>query len=350
MRTQKLWRLLVVIFLVFLICLVIPAFARTTYQSDKFPLEEKWSVHLPNSIEAISVDGDIIFARTTDALYALHIDAGRILWSHKLSWQPAPKPAIARNGVVYVADGKTLWVLNEKNGSIAWKYSVSYYTASVADVSNKFVVLWDLNFYDVINSLDGSTILKIPYSCRAYEPAYIDGSNVNFICRAIITIDIPSGNKIMAEKAGGMGGNTGEGDGIIYYSPSQPLIVAFDTRSQSKIWQTPKSISGIEHFNVWRDYLFFTDLDEFCALQRKDGEILWCSPIQYPQNPTVIGDVVYIFNGNSTQIAAINIENGKITGKLTLGNFNFFSTYRELMASSGGWLIFGSNREIFAFR
>ena len=349
MNRRWAWKLSGLAILLVTICIFARIFARTSYRSDNFPLKEKWSIHLRGELQAISSAGELVLARTTGALYALEKTTGAFKWSHKLSWQPDPKPAIARNGMVFVTDGKIMLAFKQEDGSILWSQPVSSSTAWVIDVSNNFVVIQEDQHFLVFEAQNGSPRSRIPFTCRGPVPAYLDDTSVYFLCQGIQTFDILSGTVKWAKKDERIGGYSGASDGIIYYSPSERTIEAFDTRMQMLVWQIPKTIYGFERFKVLAEILFYTDFEDFCALKQIDGQVIWCVKIPYPQNTTVMGDVVYIFNGNSTKITAVNLSNGEKIGALILKNFNSFSTYRELMTSSNEWLFFGSNQEVFAF-
>lgn len=330
-------------------CMAVPNLSRTAMKSDNFPLERVWVSRLNGIVEAISIiDNEIVYVRTTKSLYALSISTGEKLWRFDLSWQAEPESAVASKGIVYVADGEALWALNQSNGTEIWRQTVIGPNPRITDLSENYVVVKaNLTIY-LFDSLRGELILEKP-GCLGDNDAYVDDQRVFYGCEGVEIIDIPSGDFLSRGHYQGTIGNTDTLDGTIYYSPAEPVIEAFDTRTQTRIWRVPQQIDGFERFRVIGDILYFTDFSKICALQRMDGQQLWCTEVFYPQNPTLFGDVLYVFNGNSTVVTALDPGDGDNIGSLTLKNLNYFSTFRELMASSEDLLIFGSGREVFAF-
>lgn len=350
MRKSHLSWLLVIFIVVSVVCISIPALYRTSTQSENFPLERVWVTHLNGTVVAMSVaNNDIVLVRTSKSLYAIAAETGKVLWHFNLSWQAEPEPAVICNGIIYVADGKGLWVLNHSDGSILWSQKDIGPNPRVTDVSGEYVVVEESETFYVYDALQGSLLLERPMRCRGIKTAYLDSSRIYFGCQGVEIIDITSGEILSDGNRQGIVGYTDAIDGTIYYSPDEPVIEAFDTRTQTRLWRVPQQIDGFERFRVIGDILYFTDFSKICALQRMDGQLLWCTEVFYPQNPTLLENILYVFNGNSTVITALNPENGDIIGSLTLKNLNHFSTFRELMASSEDLLFFASGREVFAF-
>ncbi len=349
MTKHWLLSLLVLLLVVSAVSIAVPALYRTSIQPKNFPLERVWVAHLNGIVEAISItDNEIVLVRTTKSLYALTTTSGDELWRFDLSWQAEPEPAVASRGGVYVADGEALWALNQSDGSMLWRQTDIGSNPRITDLSEIYVVVKaNLTVY-LYDALRGSLILERP-GCLGDNSAYIDNHKVYYGCEGVEIIDIPSGEVLLKGHYQGLIGNTDALNGIIYYSPAEPIIEAFDTRTQTRIWRGPCQIDGFERFRVIDDILYFTDFSKICAIHRKNGQILWCTDIFYPQNPTLFNNLMYVFNGNSTIVTALDPKNGDIVGSLTLKNLNRFSSYRELMTSSKDLLFFGSGREVFAF-
>ncbi len=84
--------------------------------TSNFPLKQIWLSHLDAPILELSVDdiGLFIFARTAHALYAIDAATGQEIWRFPINNQVVTSPSISHNGIVYIADKKNLWALNQK--------------------------------------------------------------------------------------------------------------------------------------------------------------------------------------------------------------------------------------------
>ena len=89
--------------MVFILSFVIKFIVGTTFASESFPLNKKWSARLGESVQELSlVDDQIALARTPGSLYALNVQSGKILWHAYLNWQTIEKPAFARDGAIFL--------------------------------------------------------------------------------------------------------------------------------------------------------------------------------------------------------------------------------------------------------
>jgi outer membrane protein assembly factor BamB len=320
----------------------------TSYELENFPLQEKWSVKLNGEVEGISTaDEQIVLVRTNTTLYAVGATEGNILWQHILNWQAVPEPVIVANGFVFFADGKAIWALDKLDGSVVWKQPVSKADSQVKAVSEKIVAVdesQDLNLYDTDN---GSMLWSKPVCRNDFQP-FLDKTVVYVPCYGLRAIDISSGNNLWEKKETKRFGGVAYDDGVMYFSPDQQSIAAFDLETRSELWVIPLQSSGYTQFEVIEDVLLLTDSDQLCTM-RKDGIILWCAENTSPQNPAMIKKTVFIFDGYQKEIIAYDLSSGREIGKLTLVKIKIFSIYRELMISTGNLLIFGSGNEVFAF-
>ena len=131
--------MLAFVLIIFLVNLV---FNNGHLTSNNFPLQPRWSTDLGSSVEALSTnDAHVLFARTRNSLFAIDMQTGKILWKHSLTWQAIPKPPIASNGMVYLADGKTICALAQESGMTIWSQPIPYQEADVKSVSANFVAV-----------------------------------------------------------------------------------------------------------------------------------------------------------------------------------------------------------------
>lgn len=320
-----------------------------SFEYDNFPLENQWSSSLKGSIEGIStVDGQVVFVRTSSKIYALELETGHPLWHHDLAWQAIPEPAISSNGIVFFADGDAIWGINQSNGAVLWQQPVSKPDRHVKDTNDNLLAVEVGEHLNIYNAYNGSLLWSKPV-CRNNIQAHIYKNIVYVPCYGIRAIDISTGEDRWESKDREKISKVAYDDDVMYYSPDQVSVVAFDLQNRTELWRTSLSSEGYTQFKIVENIVFSTDSNQFCALDKKDGVVLWCVRINGPQNPTVIGDTAYIFDGYHKEIIAIDVLDGREIGRLTSKKFSVFAVSKQLMSSSDELLIFGIGNKVFAF-
>jgi outer membrane protein assembly factor BamB len=315
--------------------------------SANFPLRQVWANRLNSNVLGLSLASkDILLVRTRAALYALDTKNGTALWKYSLSGQADPKPAVVNNGNVYVTDGRSLIALDQDNGTELWKQPLPFSASWVTDTTNGLVVVnqpgMDIMVYD---SSTGKFLRREPV-CRGYVKAVISNQDIVIPCDGLEAVNIMSGEVSWKVEIDGVIGSVDNSDEILYYYANS--VHAFDMVTQKTLWSTPLSNNGLANLKVLKDKLFYRDASRLCMLDRNQGHLKWCIKIPSPQAPAMVGEIVYVFNGNHKKIRAIGLEGDQV-GTLHLANFNYFSIDRELMASTEDLLFFSSGKLVYAF-
>lgn len=321
--------------------------------SNSFPFQQIWNTDLNGAfgpVEGLSTNGgQTIFARTTGKLYALDVMTGKVVWEHDLTAQAVPKPAIAVNGVVFIADGKGIWALNEVDGSVIWHQAPSSRQVYLKSVSDDLVIAVDggatLYAYD---STSGA-LLWIEGVCRSTVQPHIGNMYVYVPCFGIRAIKKASGEtEWKVNQARRIKEVAYLGDAI-FYSPAESVVSAFDLSTRSELWKTSIPRENFREFTVLRDHLVVTDLGQVCSLQRETGNRAWCINFDKPQNPVVVGNTLFVFNLFQNKITALDFNTGSRVGELAIRRLKLFRDDRILMVSVGSLLVFGQGHEVFAF-
>lgn len=316
-----------------------------------FPLQAQWVTDLNGGVETLSTNGDqIIFARTKEKPYALDVQSGKILWNHDLIWQGVPQPPIALNGTVYLADGKTIWALDQVNGSVKWKNEVPLSSASVEFVSEKVVVVEIASTIYVLDAIDGKTLWS-KADCRYGKiQAYVESSRLFSPCIDGITAMNESTGEIewvitepfsVAKVA--------YQNNIMYYLPDRNTISALNLKNRNVLWKSGFTERGYIRFKVLGNYLSVSGSDRFFIFQRETGNQEWCTEFNNPQNPTLFGNMLFVFNGYQNNITAFEIATGNKIGELSINNLKVYITQKELMVTTDRILVFGNGSRLFAF-
>ena len=348
---RKLWSSCIILLLVFVLFAGLMAiiFNNGNLSSNGFPLQRQWSIDLGSEVNALSTnEGEILLARTSNSLFALDMQSGKILWTHSLAWQAIPKPPIASKGSVYFADGAAIWALDEKSGKVLWSQSVPYQEADVKSVSDAAVAVdmaQDLILYD---AKTGTKIWN-KAACRNEIQAHILNDTVYVPCYGIRAINVISGNDEWALESTKRIAKVGYAGGVLYYSPDSNSVAAFDLVNRKMLWEVPFSGDGLRQFSAHGEYLAITDSDRLCLLNRETGERLWCAQMNNPQVPAIIGNTVYVFNGYLNEISAFELSSGQPVGYLKIRKLRPFIVHEELITSSNDTLFFGNGHRIFAF-
>lgn len=344
------WLGILVVFLgfgLFTLCLV---FNGNLIVND-FPLQEQWRSKLDGEVRSLSTNGDqIIFARTSKKLYALNSESGEILWNHEMAWQGIQKPPIASYGLVYLADGKAIWALDEENGNVKWTREVPLSSASVELISDNVAVVKMSSYILVLDALDGSILWSTP-ECRYGDfPVYIDNKTLYSPCVNNITArDINNGEVIWDSQKPLVIAKVAYRDNTMYYSPTRNTLSAIDLQNLGTLWESSITSEGFREFTILGSHLVVTGSDKFSIFERETGNQLWCSNFNNPQNPVVVGEILFMFNGFQNNITAFDILTGEKIGELSIKNLKMFSVERDLLVSIDNRIIFGNGSSIFSF-
>lgn len=341
----------VIIAMLFIISMVLILFNDGRLILKNFPLRQRWSVNLGEQVQGISTNRDnIIFARTSRKLTAIEVDTGKILWEHKLAIQASSEPAIENNGIVYIADAKSIWAVDQVDGAVIWKAPVPMSVAKVRGASQNVVAVEGGSYIYVYKATDGSLLWSKPVCRYGGVLAYVDYSQVYVPCIGRIRAMNGSSGEIEWETEASFSvAKVAYQDGVMYYSPVRTAVSAYNLRNRSEIWVTPFQGKGYRLFKILRDNVYITGSDKICALQMATGDQLWCIDFKTPQNPTSIGNQLFVFNGYQNNISAYNIASGQKIGDLTVRNMKFYIIQGELMLSLDNTLIFGSDHRVFGY-
>jgi outer membrane protein assembly factor BamB len=314
-----------------------------------FPLEKLWSQKPGNTIDDLSVteDSTMVLVRTATAIYALDKVQGNVIWKHNISHQAFFSPAVSSNSKIFVADSKSLWALDPENGQVIWMQLLSESGGRIVDVSKEVVLINLVGYYvQAYDTQTGSLLWNIGVG-RGFIQAYIDDSLVYIPDYGIEAIDIESGKTIWTEGADAIGSSSFS-DGIIYYK-SGNKIVAFDVKERTELWSLDLKLEGFSELTVEKGLLIVADTYYLYAFDKSNGHLVWKINTDFPKNPSVIGNDVFVLEGFTRKISAIDIDTGKEIGSLGTSFPYLVIVDRKDMLSSSNILLFSRGNEIFAF-
>jgi outer membrane protein assembly factor BamB len=349
-------RIGIFILVIMITCVVARSIVGISFRSKDFPLSEKWATKLRGDIQQITiVDKSVLIARTISEIYALDERSGNILWQQSTDWHFSYQPVSAKNGMLFLTDGKGVLALNQSDGKILWQQPLRHPSgAEVVDVNPGLVAVNDPPYLAVYQTVDGSLLWEKTV-CRERVQAYFFDTNIVVPCYGLIVIDTFTGETIWETDLDDGAGRIWKSvftDGEIYFSQDLEDITAYDVKNRKQLWKTPLPNDRSQAFKVIGNYLLKTKDDQLCVLHRDDGEILWCTDgLIKAKNPVIFGDVLYLFNGLQNGITAYTVHDGSQIGRLAFQAYNFITAEsdKQLMVSSNELLIFASGNKLFAY-
>ncbi len=360
MRKRWIKRIGILSLLIMVACTVAWSIVSTSFStsliSKEFPLTEKWVIKVQGDIEQLTIlDDSILVAKTISEIYALDVRSGDILWRQSIAWHFSYQPVLAKNGMLFLTDGKGVLALDQRDGKILWKKPLRYpANADIVDVTQDFVAVNDPPYLAVYQAVDGA-LLWDQDVCRESAQAYFFDANIVVPCYGLNVIDTRTGEivwEIKSDDEVDRIWKSAFANGVIYFSQDLENITAYDVKNRMELWKIPLANGRSQAFKVIGDYLFVTNDNQLCVLDRNDGRIVWCAgDLIKAKNPIIFGDVLYLFNGLQNGITAYDIRNGSQIGRLNFPVYNFITVEndKQLMVSSEEFLIFASGKDIFAF-
>lgn len=363
-KRAKLLGICVLVFGGFLLLLSVTIFSQNVLQNlpftvrplagADFPLDQKWSHNLSNSIinsvEYLSsgVNGTII-ARTNDTLYSLQTDTGDILWSFPLTKQIYLPQTMVADGKVYVVDKDALWALDALTGEVIWERVLLYKNSLLVSASNTLVLVNQVSSILAYDAVSGNILWQLPVG-RGRIQAYIDGEYVYIPDDGIMKVDSKTGEILETFGQDSIGSNDFH-DGVIYYADTvSDMFFAFDVRQQIELWKVSIPYSGFPKVKVDNEYVLVGDSSFLYVTLRDDGTLVWKIEITFPQNPSLVGERLFVFGGVDHVIHAFDLRSGELVGSLRISIPGvLFVEDRRNMFSLDGLLIFARGDTLYSY-
>lgn len=320
-------------------------------QNKSFPLEEKWSLDLPENIQEISnPNGSLVIARGTYTLFAIDIKKGTVLWKFRLHQQVGKSPALIQNGTVFVADSSNVYAINAETGKGKWEQLLTEKGGGdVRAVSKSIVVVnqigYDIRVYD---SDTGKFLWRISTGRGGRVAEIMDDVVItNTWDNEFEAYDVKTGE--LKWKIGNELGTPWYHIGDIYYFFSDNRVFASRPFDPSTLWTTnipkgsPREIYGNN------DFLFLATVDSIYSIYRESGRINWQIKAAEPVNLNIIGNTLYYREWFRNRIKAVDIQTGKDLGVLVFTLPKIVSAFYQDMVASEDLLIFSSHRKLYGF-
>ena len=251
-----------------------------------------------------------------------------------------------RDGIIYVTTPTSLLAIKLETGEIIWEKGIRG-GSLVNAVSNDIVLINSYNEFLSAHDTELGTQLWGTSIGEGTLSAFIWDKDI-FVARdRVSSLSIITG-EITWRLNNKQFKKTALSDDLICFSTSQEVI-CIDPNEKVGVWIQELPFYASRKHTVHNDILVSINPNDIRALDRTNGEMFWEREVTFPQNPVVIGNVVYVMEGFSREIFAFEISTGNYLGKLHSSIPQFVFTERNDMVTSKGLLIFARGNRLFAF-
>ncbi|MEX0285923.1 MAG: PQQ-binding-like beta-propeller repeat protein [Paracoccaceae bacterium] len=243
-------------------------------------------------------------------LTALNAKTGAVLWKQKLDATGSGQPTIV-DGLLYVMAGdNTGWVINIKDGTIAWQVTASPSLANVLGapppaISGKYAVFG-------FGSGDVLTVFRRG-GLRRWE-ASVAGQRVGRTAAQVTDVTGPP--MIVGSR--------------VYVGNHSGRTAAFDMETGDRLWTASQGALG----NIWpagNSLFVVTDRQQLARISTSDGSLIWAvdlpgfkkdkprrrGPVYAHYGPVVAGGRVFVASSDGV-LRAFNPQNGALTHQTAL--------------------------------
>jgi outer membrane protein assembly factor BamB len=301
--------------------------------------------------------------RTTDTLYAIDGSTGDLIWSYLLPKGWSVAPPIIQNDIVVVTHNNGVTAFNFITGELLWEElgSSRGSLAFPASSNDKFVVIIDNDV--IIRDVEtGKLLWKIenPYSrSNALVGLNTDAGYLYVAFRdQIRSYDLKTKSQLWNNLTEGWLLKSGLFDrSILYLERKEGGVSAYNLETQEILWRRTDLSLADYPLTQYKGVLFIgTQGSAPVALNALTGEILWISEGVWDydnyQTPLIIDQTVYIRGLFSKRIYALNKNNGKLIGYVSLGLPDIFSSNSDYSlgpVQSGKLIIFPADNKLLAY-
>jgi len=317
-----------------------------------FPLKQKWTISLDkgsmfDSVVDLSETKDgFLLARTKEGIYTLQENSGQVMWFFRLDNQVQSHPVIVSNRIVYVSDSRNLFAISQDDGKSLWKQSVQD-NNWVVNASENMVLVNEVANDIVSFNTDTGRLLWRKHVGTGFVHAYIDGDLIYIPDDGVEAIDAQAGSLIWKHGEAVIGNSTFI-DGVIYYEAGDKLK-AFDAGERRELWSVELSGFGIKYPAVHGDFVFVTDMDYLYVINRITGVLVHKIASNAPQNPSFLGNEVYVMGQFSRAVDGFDIDTREQIGSLGTAIPVLLGVENQKMISTGNLLVFASGNRLFAY-
>lgn len=322
-----------------------------------FPLGELWVFEADGFVRSISQTGENhLLVSTPKSVSLLDPATGYLYWKFPINNISDPRAGF---GAIYAMDKNQMIALDEANAQIRWNYEFKDKSLSKNSFILSSYVLINTVSVDVfaIDPVTGQLQWSIPAD-RGPTMFYGDQEQIIAV-RHDISVYGEDDGKLwwVADYPSILGSDYS--NGILYYAqilsaaPSGTSgdcqVVALDMRDKRRLWENNLHGSRIPHVTVADELLLVSYHPNLYAFDLITGSLMWQTDVKYGLDPVASEDFVYILEGFSRKILAVDKHTGAIQGYLKTDRNTMAFVDREIVSASTKILFFAVGNKVYAY-
>jgi outer membrane protein assembly factor BamB len=204
----------------------------------------------------------------------------------------------------------------------------------------------DIAAYDRIS---GEQRWSIP-SDRGFANAFVESHTIYVVNRGITALDDETGN-ILWTYGDHLISSSAYSQGFIYYSYDQGgkiTAFAYDTVNQNELWAVPLRGSGPSKVLYAEDYVLVTSHDHIFVFNPDTGQV-WSKEIQTLQMPVVLEGVIYVTEGFTRSLRAMQLNTGEDLGYLSVRLPVIFEPELNSLTTTENLIIFADGKTVYGY-
>jgi outer membrane protein assembly factor BamB len=321
-----------------------------------FPLKPIWVYKSDAEVVGVSISPTgIVGIRTQQSLIGIDEKTGALHWQVPVGSTGWPRPAEFFDGVVYVANAKSVWALNEATGQELWHTDFDFPRLSdarviVVSACCVFVnrISDSLIAYDRISGASKWSVA----SGRGYLSAQVDNHKVYVLINGVQVLDENTGQLLLS-----IGGSSAQdsdyADGVLYYADYPFDIVAFDPQQETALWVTSLANSVPPTLQIIKigEQVLVVAGNNLYALTAYGGLLRWQKAVR-GDTAAMMEDWIFLSNSVRGQVTVLNVNSGDILGSLNLGMpgvARMFDEDADLLDVHNGILVVAFGRYVYAY-
>ena len=242
---------------------------------------------------------NLIFAGSTQGLYALHPETGKVVW-HIEALKTVFSPTVGKQIYAGSIHGE-LYAIDGTNGDISWRQQFDGWIYSPVILPELDQIWTGGQAHEAVSldSREGNVLKRISLEQEStFSPQRLDSDHIVFNLFSGNSVVINAYTALPVAKLDGLSQpmHLSCSDNTIYRSNRDGSLIAFDKNSLKTVWQENIVDHNLSMHPVNNGYMLLSDLDNTIVLLdlerhvevfRKTINGLWFSPIQIDNNHIV---------------------------------------------------------------
>ena len=307
--------------------LVARAVRQTRAADDKtplalFPVLPLWTLPLNNALTAPPAfrESVAVFALEGDQLAAYDLSAGSRLWLTSIA--TTVQPAIGID-VVFIAEDDALEALSLQTGEVVWQQPFEAELAVAPTVAGDRLIVATTDG-DLIarRAIDGVELWRrhLPRAATSRPSFTASRLFVATVDKQIVALDLQTGDVVWNRTLNGAGHDILANDDRIFFGSQDRFLYCLNAKDGQIEWRWPTGADATGLPVADDRTVYFVSLDNVLrGLNRSSGVQRWKSPLSFrPIAGPLKWSETLVVAGSAPQLEAFTIRDGKSIGRYSL--------------------------------